>query len=182
MPTQYGHQKVQKLDETQLQSIVQSSIDLWAQAGLDRVSLDRLKATHYTVIDFGSGSSVLGMSYPQTENRSARIEMDDDAAGWGWLGALTEQPNVAEKMFDPLSVLLHEQGHQLGLEDDFDLHDKAILMDWVIQPLENRRKELKTAIGIRESNHTSLSDHDKIDYFFAAYLEEEKKSRKRNYF
>jgi hypothetical protein len=120
------------LIETALVPIVQEAIARWAATGLSGAQLALLRATPFQIVDLGA-SGELGVALP------SRIEIDDDAAGQGWFidptphedrdFALVRRIGVpsyelratagspAFGRADLLTVVMHELGHELDLED-----------------------------------------------------------------
>ena len=136
------------------------------------------------------------MSYPD------RVEIDDDAAGWGWSGGAassTDQPN----RMDLLTVVLHELGHQLGLNDLNSAEDEDSLMFWQLKPGASRRpsdysiSDASRTLNVdlealaREQTDRSISmkmvppdaptpRHHKFDILFAEIADESERRRKRH--
>ncbi|MEQ1825678.1 MAG: right-handed parallel beta-helix repeat-containing protein [Pirellula sp.] len=115
--------------QSELEAIFEQSIGVWAEAGIDPRELDSLRATPIVVADFGA-SPYLGKSFAD------RIEIDDDAAGWGW----NRHGDEASSM-DLMTVILHELGHQLGLEDNHSENGVDSLMQWDLMPGTKRTPE-----------------------------------------
>ncbi|MEM1296265.1 MAG: Ig-like domain-containing protein, partial [Verrucomicrobiota bacterium] len=120
-----------------LAPLVQESIERWTEAGASEEQLIALNQVTYQVADLGPG--LLGMY------ENGHITIDDDAAGREWFVDLT--PEVDEEFtsssgsqlaaisgtdpdsqIDLLTVILHEQGHALGLNDLPDLDASSALM------------------------------------------------------
>jgi hypothetical protein len=138
-----------RLTDSQLQPIITAAIDRWAAAGLDPIHLDVLR--HATVSIADLGGSYLGLA--DAAARSIRI--DDDAAGHGWFVDPTPRDDaefatpgdkrVSGRM-DLLSVVAHELGHLVGLDDD---HDKGHAADVMGDTLAAGARRLPTAADAR---------------------------------
>lgn len=114
------------LTQTELSSISAAAITRWQQAGLTDIQLAALKAIHFQIQDL-PGGQISG----ETE---ATIFIDPTAAGYGWYidptptddtefnvnvtatEKTTTNPAISPRM-DLLTVLMHELGHRLGLDD-----------------------------------------------------------------
>jgi hypothetical protein len=125
---------VPRLSEADLQPIVDAALARWAAAGLDAASVARLQQVD-VVIGNLSGS-LLGLA----EDR--RIRLDSDAAGHGWFvdstprsdeefasassGQMRAIDSRAIDRIDLLSVVEHELGHVVGLNDFDALSDNLM--------------------------------------------------------
>jgi hypothetical protein len=114
----------QTLSAEQLQPVVQQAIASWQTAGASpaQVALLKLVQIHIGVLP----SSYLGMQ------AGRQVWISPNAAGWGWFmdasaassKAFPATPgSPADGKMDLLSVVSHELGHVLGLEDCPDLKD-----------------------------------------------------------
>ncbi len=96
------------VNQHQMHALVQAAIAYWAAQGEDVSSLQDVS---FEVADLGMQGDdwILGLT------QGDHITIDDDAAGHGWsvgIGA------VAPDRVDLLSVLVHEMGHVLGMDDE----------------------------------------------------------------
>jgi hypothetical protein len=123
--------KAFRLTDAQLQPIVAAAIDRWAAAGLDAARLDVLRHATVTVADLGG--AYLGLADPA----SHAVRIDDDAAVRGWFVDPTPHDDaefvtpgdkrVSGRM-DLLSVVAHELGHLVALDDDHNAGHAADVM------------------------------------------------------
>jgi hypothetical protein len=114
------------LTAAMLAPIVAEAIAHWAEAGATPQQIALLNSTHFTIEDLSNG--ILG-------NTNAHgIQIDADAAGWGWFVDATPADNsefhatssatelaatsgAAAAHVDLLTVVEHELGHVIGLGD-----------------------------------------------------------------
>jgi predicted outer membrane repeat protein len=89
-----------------LSNTIELALADWQAAGLGSEGLATLSSADYVIADL-SGNR-LGLAAHDT------IYVDVDAFGYGWS---TDAAEVADDQFDLLTVLEHEMGHLLGLED-----------------------------------------------------------------
>lgn len=113
--------RVTHVTDAQFQPFVAAAIDRWAAAGLDAADLSIMRHATVTIADLGG--SYLGLANQGTH----AVRIDDDAAGYGWYVDPTprndsEFVKAADKRqfarMDLLSVVAHELGHLVGLDDD----------------------------------------------------------------
>jgi len=120
-----------RLTAASLQRIVAAAIDRWAAAGLDAIRLGVMRNATFTIDDLGE--SYLGLADADTHG----IRIDDDAAGNGWF--VDPTPNDDSEFtrvsgrsvrgrMDLLSVVAHELGHLVGLDDKRDASHVADVM------------------------------------------------------
>ncbi|HEX8366673.1 MAG TPA: FG-GAP-like repeat-containing protein [Allosphingosinicella sp.] len=135
------------LTQAELDLIVAAAIERWAQAGATEEQLAAMRATLVKVGDLGG--LILGKSDLGT------ITLDDNAGGWRWfvdatpgddseyagsgtrLGAVDAYGAAGTRM-DLLTVVTHELGHQIGLEDSYAAGDRSELMYGTISAGERR--------------------------------------------
>ena len=106
------------LNEEALLAIAEAAAQRWADSGLSAEQSAALAGASYQVADLGNvGANIIGSAEGYV------ITLDDDAAGRGWFIDSTpdedsEFASAANPVgIDLLSVVLHEQGHVLGLDD-----------------------------------------------------------------
>jgi hypothetical protein len=113
------------LSESEVEPIVSEAMSRWAAAGLNSQALARLAAVEYVIADLP------GSQLAKVEN--GRVYLDRDAAGHGWfvdrtpgqdeeflasdVGTLRALDSQAVDRVDLLTVVEHELGHLVGLED-----------------------------------------------------------------
>ena len=150
------------LTQTQLDGIVTAAIDLWAGAGLNAPQSAVLQNVQFQITD-------LGPSHTLALAGSRVIQIDDDAAGFGWFIDATPQQNeefgqdgtalagsIAQDHMDLLTAVTHELGHVLGLGDDAS--DSGDLMDALL-PTGQRRLPSPDDVDAFFSNLFGASDH-----------------------
>jgi hypothetical protein len=134
------------LTQAQLDTMVAAAIDRWAAAGATPEQIAAMKAVSVTVADI-AGLQV-GDSTP------GHILVSSSGGGYGWFldatpdddvefsgsgTALNAEPGTLPYgHVDLLTVIEHELGHQIGVEDDYNPLDKADLMYGFIDPGERR--------------------------------------------
>jgi hypothetical protein len=109
LPAQYaaggrGPGSVPPLTDAELAPVLQQAIANWSAAGANAAQLSSVK------VQIGHlNGNLVGWT------DANQITLDADAAGWGWYTGLQDNP-VANRM-DLLTVVEHELGHELGLND-----------------------------------------------------------------
>ncbi|MEY2503224.1 MAG: hypothetical protein QOI07_3561, partial [Verrucomicrobiota bacterium] len=126
------------LTQAELDAMVQAAIERWAAAGLSADQIAALQSVTFDVADMSG--LYLGSASPH------HVSIDADAAGYGWYIDATPQTDTefahalagTQLQTDPtllpaghidlLTTVMHEMGHQLGLDDSYSLGDRADLM------------------------------------------------------
>jgi hypothetical protein len=107
-----GGGNVALLTPEELQPIVQQAIAGWGAAGIDAARLSALSQVTVGIAEFPG--PWLGMAFP------GAIWIDQNAAGYGWYIDATSAAAAAlpaSGQVDLLTVVEHELGHVLGLDD-----------------------------------------------------------------
>jgi hypothetical protein len=124
------------LSDIELQQILAAAISRWDQSGLSPAQVERLRGVDVRLADLPG--AYLGLAYDDA------ILIDANAADYGWfVDATPEQDEEfssddlglalnaeARQQIDLLSVLAHELGHVLGLDDlDHTLDPRQVMAD-----------------------------------------------------
>ncbi len=134
------------VSQSELNLIVDAAIQRWADAGASAEQLAAMRGVSVSVSDMMGvylGSSRLG-----------QIRIDSDGGGFGWFVDSTpgddseyegtgsrltaDSGSAAEHHVDLLTVVMHELGHQIGLEDSYRRADSADLMFGYLNLSERR--------------------------------------------
>ncbi len=119
------------IGQSDLNLIVDAAIQRWADSGLGEDQLAAMRSATVTVV--GLHGDELGLS------RSGMILIDNDAAGRGWFVDPTPGDDGAlGSGIDLLTVVMHELGHQIGLDDNHLQFDSDQLMFASLNPGERR--------------------------------------------
>ncbi len=130
------------LSQQELQTLVDAAAQRWADSGLSAAQLEALQQVEYEIVDLSG--NLLGQA------DGSKITIDLDAAGQGWYvdgtPFLDEEFGIVQSStamraeeptqygYDLLSVLMHEQGHVLGLEDLYAAaDDTSVMYGWFEQ-------------------------------------------------
>jgi hypothetical protein len=145
----------------ELAGIVQAAIGRWAGAGLTAGQLAALDDLQFAVGDLGG--AYLGLS------ATGVVLIDDDAAGHGWfvdgtpfedaefgqaLSATqlqTDPSGAAAGQMDLLTVVMHEIGHALGLDDSYAAADRDDLMFGTLVTGERRLPGAEDAAATQQA-------------------------------
>ena len=128
---------VEELNAEDAEEILAEAISRYEQAGLADEQVELLYSVEIVIADLSDWT--LGRADEDT------IYLDVDAAGFGWYVDSTPlddsefdngDTSVSERM-DLLTVVMHELGHVLGLDDVFDEHDHSLMSAW-LSPGERR--------------------------------------------
>lgn len=133
------------LTQAALDAVVAAAIERWVAAGVTDAQLAALQAVRFDIADLPG--IYLGSS------SANGIQLDSDGAGFGWFidrtpgddvefggtgTALTGLNGIAATRIDLLTVVLHELGHAIGLEDTYLSSNSSNLLYGYINPGERR--------------------------------------------
>jgi Domain of unknown function (DUF4347)/SdrD B-like domain/Bacterial Ig domain len=159
-PTPAGDQGL--LTQSQLNSVLNAAITRWEATGLTAAQDAYLHSVTVSIADLGG--ITLGAA------AAGHIMIDDNAAGSGWYIDPTPQDNAefpnavsaTELLTDPtlapaghvdlLTTVMHELGHELGLDDTYDLANRDSLMFGYIVDGERRLPAAGEADGATPGN------------------------------
>jgi VCBS repeat-containing protein/autotransporter-associated beta strand protein len=140
------------LDQQALERLVGSARALWEEAGASAEQLAVLDSAEYRI------AALAGVSLGTAEGNVVTIDVD--AASLGWfidatpfdhsefeLSAQGTYSATASMGVDLLSIVMHEQGHLLGLDDVYDAEQENDLMFGVFTAGERRLAEYGQADG-----------------------------------
>ncbi|HEY0414266.1 MAG TPA: Ig-like domain-containing protein [Allosphingosinicella sp.] len=155
------------LSQAELGLMVDAAIQRWADAGATPEQIAAMRAVTVSLSDMAGvqiGSATPGI-----------VQIDSDGAGYGWFvdstpgedgefaagsaGLTALAGSGAEGKVDLLTVLMHELGHQIGLEDDYLTADAADVMYGFLHTGERR---LPTAADAAAATGVPL-DHEAFD-------------------
>ncbi len=133
------------LTQAALDAVVAAAIERWVAAGVTDEQLAALQAVKFDIADMPG-------IYLGTSSANG-IQLDSDGAGFGWFidrtpgddvefggtgTALTGLSGSAANRIDLLTVVLHELGHAIGLEDTYLSTNSSNLLYGYINPGERR--------------------------------------------
>lgn len=133
------------LTQAALDTIVAAAIERWVAAGVTEEQLAALQAVRFDVADMA------GIYLGSTS--ANHITIDSDGAGFRWFIDATPGDDVefggsgtalrglngaAASRIDLLTVVLHELGHAIGLEDTYLSSDSSNLLYGYLNPGERR--------------------------------------------
>ncbi len=127
---------IDSLSLSELEALADAAAQRWADTGLNADQLAALEQISYRIEDLSG--NVLGKS------RQFEIVLDSDAGGNGWFvdgTPLTDEEflnGTGPEGIDLLTVLMHEQGHVLGLDDIRTAADQDNLMYGFLSTGERR--------------------------------------------
>jgi hypothetical protein len=107
------------ISSSELENARFDAVQYWSAAGLPSDLLAKLQSVSIRITSLHTG--FLGLA------SNSEIIIDDDGSELGWSLRADDLP--AEKKFDVVSVLLHEMGHVLGLEDDGNAEPGSLMYD-----------------------------------------------------
>ncbi|MEO0413948.1 MAG: LEPR-XLL domain-containing protein, partial [Verrucomicrobiota bacterium] len=145
----------EEVDLASVESAAASAIERWKAAGISDEQVEILEDLEYYVEDIQGNVAALA------EGQSISVDIDANGRGWfvdgtpmvdeefseidGVLSAL--EGSGAESGIDLVSVLMHEQGHILGLLDHYQHNDNGDVMYGVFTDGERRLIEIDAALG-----------------------------------
>ncbi|MCB1090353.1 MAG: autotransporter-associated beta strand repeat-containing protein, partial [Verrucomicrobiae bacterium] len=157
------------LNQQTLDAIAEVAIQRWEAMGITGDQLSALRGIDYNIASMDGNR--LGVANPGS------ITIDDDGAGRGWFvdstpfedsefqgsgTALTATGGDAASGYDLLTTVMHEQGHILGLGDEY--HQTDSLMYGYLQAGERR-------LAVYGQSADSVAGSlDGNDYLTAAYV------------
>jgi CSLREA domain-containing protein len=112
-PSAYG----QDLTDVQLSQVGGIAVARLSELGL---SANLFANVEFAIADLPGAT--LGLATPTT------VTIDVNAAGWGWAVSDRQSANGNPKTIDLLTVVMHELGHTVGMEDLYDEAEKDDLM------------------------------------------------------
>lgn len=144
---------VAPLTPAQVSPVLSEAISLWASAGLPAHDVDRLQAVSVEITDLPAGylgGTVLGGS---------TIFLSADAAGYGWSTDASRPPSGTNSgQEDLLTVLMHEMGHCLGLDDLDPAADPSDLMTETLATGVRRLPSTRDITSVLELEQTDISE------------------------
>ena len=143
--TPIGTPETAILDQAALDAVVEAAIQRWIDAGATAEQVAAMRAVRFDVADLAGIN--LGSA------QGGAIHIDSDGAGFGWFidktpgddaefsGSGTARSGIsgaAATRIDLLTVVLHELGHAIGLDDTYAAGQSANLLYGYITPGERR--------------------------------------------
>ncbi len=135
-----------RVSQAELDLLVAAAIDRWAAAGATPEQIATMKAVKVTLADM-MGVQIGGAA-------PGAIQIDQDGAGYGWFVDATPGDDSefagggtrlkataggeASGQVDLLTVLMHELGHQIGLDDSYLTAEVQSLMHGYVNVGERR--------------------------------------------
>jgi hypothetical protein len=151
-----------QLTQAQLNSVVSAAIAQWAHAGASAAQLAKLSAITFSVADL-AGNTI-------GDHSAGHVVIDTDAAGHGWFVDTTPSDNfefafaenaagtdmsaapssAAAGHLDLLTAVMHEMGHELGLDHAADAH--GLMHDSLV----DGERRLPTTTDIAQADGTEV--------------------------
>jgi hypothetical protein len=121
------------LTANMLQPVIENAITLLTNSGLTPEQVGYLRGVPVQIADLGA-FNYAGLATPE------RVVIDDDGAGFGWSISTDFWSRAFEpaQRLDLLTVVAHEFGHVLGMEDLHDADHAHELMFGLLNPGEQR--------------------------------------------
>ncbi|HWT01914.1 MAG TPA: Ig-like domain-containing protein, partial [Pyrinomonadaceae bacterium] len=147
------------LTDEQLRFMVDAAIARWAATGLSSEQLSAMRRVKFEVAD-------LADSY-LAESDGGRVRVDADAGGNGWFVDPTPQDDAEfaytvtgtlrltlagdapAGRIDLLTAIIHELGHELGLDDSYNALDNSTVMHGLLSKGERRLPSRGETAGFR---------------------------------
>jgi len=119
--------EVSALSQGALDLVVGAAIDRWAAAGASGDQLAAMRSVVFDIVDLRG--AYLGQS------GDGHITIDSDAAGHGWfVDTMSGDYGGSTDGMDLLTVVMHELGHQIGLDDHYLDFEADELMFGMLSP------------------------------------------------
>jgi hypothetical protein len=175
----------------ELNGLVEAAIQRWIDAGATAAQVDAMRAVQFGIVDMAGiyvGSSNHGV-----------INIDSDGAGFGWFVDSTpgedsefegsgtrltaDAGGAAEGKLDLLTVLIHELGHQIGLDDEYSTSEGEDVMFGYMRVGERRLPADgeadgavpgsigATAFALTPVSVGTLPSNKTVDVFFQATID-----------
>jgi hypothetical protein len=122
-------------------STVAASIRRWSSTGISAAQLAALRDVTFEIADLPGW--YLGEATP------GHVTLDVNAAGNGWFvdRTPTTDNDVPQGKLNLLTTIMHEMGHQLGLDDSYQPADRGSLMYGYLTLGERRLPSMRMALN-----------------------------------
>jgi hypothetical protein len=152
------------LADQKIERILDAAINRWSKSGASKEQIKTMRSVAILIND------IPGNFIASSENGS--IKLDKDGGGYGWYFDRTPDsdeefvlnktttdfiPTIDTKgKIDLLTVLMHELGHQAGLEDEYQPKESKGLMYGYINPGE---RKMPTAIQKSNTINSNIKNN-----------------------